>query len=491
MQITIKDILLSIEKNTITNTKCINFNMDKICQKITSMYQDIQQNTIFMLKDSDNAAYYAQCANEMKPLIMITNSSPTKLNHLEFNVPIVYINDFPSVANNLVKLFYRTAIDGLNFIAVTGTNGKTTTSHMIGNLLTQLGKKVAIIGTLGVFDCNYEKMKFNHTTQTTPMYFEMGEIIEYFYYKNYDYIIYEATSIALDQQRTDFIQNALAVFTNFSPEHLEYHGTMNNYLKAKLRLNELSQLNLVNLDTPEYNTIVKDKWHFSNKQQAYYQYNIGDSHIDMTIDKDSFCIKPNFKGGHNYINLATSIFSLHKLGFDIREIIKASTVIGSPLHRFQVIEIEDYTIILDFAHTALAIKESINNALQYTESIGKKLNTMVTGIGLRGFDKIGMTVAELPQGVHKLMLAAEQVGYEDPKEITEFMIGHLPHSYKKHSVLKSYSRKEGIRGLLNATDKNNEVILLTGINEPQNYKGKKYDHDDQIYIKTLLQTDKS
>ena len=83
------------------------------------------------------------------------------------------------------------------------------------------------------------------------------------------------------------------------------------------------------------------------------------------------------------------------------------------------------------------------------------------------------------------------MGYEDPKEITEFMIGHLPHSYKKHSVLKSYSRKEGIRGLLNATDKNNEVILLTGINEPQNYKGKKYDHDDQIYIKTLLQTDKS
>jgi len=181
---------------------------------------------------------------------------------------------------------------------------------------------------------------------------------------------------------------------------------------------------------------------------------------------------------------------LHKLGFDIREIIKASTVIGSPLHRFQVIEIEDYTIILDFAHTALAIKESINNALQYTESIGKKLNTMVTGIGLRGFDKIGMTVAELPQGVHKLMLAAEQVGYEDPKVIVDFMTEHLPHSYKKNSVLKCSSRKEGIRTLLHETNKNNEVILLTGINEPQNYKGKKYDHDDQTYIKTLLQKHK-
>ncbi|MFZ6066787.1 Mur ligase family protein [Staphylococcus saprophyticus] len=491
MQITIQDILLSIEKNTITNPTCMKVNTNTICQNITSMYQDIKQNTIFMLKDSDNTDYYAQRANEMKPLLMITDAHSSKLNHLEFNMPIIYINNFPSVANNLVTLFYGKAIDGLKFIAVTGTNGKTTTSHMIGNLLSQLGKRVAIIGTLGIFDCNYEKMKFNHTTQTTPMYFEMGEITEHFYNENYDYIVYEATSIALDQRRTDFIQNDLSVFTNFSPEHLEYHGTMNNYLKAKLRLNELSKSNLVNLDTTEYNPIVKDKWHFSNKQQAYYQYNVHNSHIDIAIDGESFCIKPNFKGGHNYINLATSIFSLHKLGFATNDIIKASTIIEPPAHRFQIVEIEHYTVILDFAHTALAVRESINNALQYTESIGKKLNTMVTGIGLRGFDKMGMTVEELPEGVNKLMLAAEQVGYEDPKAITEFMIEHLPHSYKKSSILKSFSRKEGIRGLLHATDKNNEVILLTGINEPQNYKGKKYDHDDQIYIKTLLQTDKS
>lgn len=155
--------------------------MDKVCKNITSMYQDIKQDTIFILKDSENSVYYAQCANEMKPLIIITNSSPAKLNNLEFNIPIVYINDFPRVANNLVKLFYGTAIEGLNFIAITGSNGKTTTSHMIGDLLTQLGKKVAIIGTLGVFDCNYKSIKFNHTTQTTPMYFEMDEIIKYFY----------------------------------------------------------------------------------------------------------------------------------------------------------------------------------------------------------------------------------------------------------------------------------------------------------------------
>ncbi len=63
------------------------------------------------------------------------------------------------------------------------------------------------------------------------------------------------------------------------------------------------------------------------------------------------------------------------------------------------------------------------------------------------------------------------------------MFNHLPDCYRTSNVLRGSSRKEGIKALLHATDKNNEIILLTGINEPQNYKGQKYDHDDQEYAK--------
>ncbi|MEB6061005.1 Mur ligase family protein [Staphylococcus pseudoxylosus] len=487
MKITIKDILSVIERNTVESSKCVKLDSEVVCEKVTSMYQDISQSTLFMLKDSDNVTYYAQCACKMNPLLVVTDANPSKFSHFEYNLPIIFITDFPEVANNLVKLFYKRAIEHMNFIAVTGTNGKTTTSHMIGNLLTKLDKKVAIIGTMGVYDCNYNKLNFNHSTQTTPMYFEMAEIINYFYNENYDYIVYEATSIALEQRRTDFIKNDLAVFTNFSPEHLEYHGTMTNYLNAKLRLNSLSSLNLVNLDTVEYRTILKDEQHFSSTQDAYYQYHIGNDTIGIEINDDAFTITPTFKGGHNFINLATSIFALDKLGFDSKEIVKVASIIDPPLHRFQIIEIDAYTIILDFAHTALAIKESINNALNYSKSINKSLNTMVTGIGLRGLDKIKLTVDTLPKGIHKLMIAAEQVGYEDPEKILRFMFNHLPDCYKTSNILRGSSRKEGIKSLLQATDKNNEIILLTGINEPQNYRGKKYDHDDQEYAKKILQ----
>ncbi|MBO1212256.1 UDP-N-acetylmuramoylalanyl-D-glutamate--2,6-diaminopimelate ligase [Staphylococcus nepalensis] len=486
MKITIKEVLLNIGKNASKTSESVKLDTNKVCKKITSMYQDIDPETIFILKDSKNATYYMQQAYEMKPLFIITDAHPSKLKHFELNIPIVYVDDFPKVANNLVKLFYNPAIKGMKFIAVTGTNGKTTTSHMIGNLLTQLGEKVAIIGTMGVYDCYYHKLNFNHTTQTTPMYFEMAEIINYFYNKNYDYIVYEATSIALDQRRTDFIQNDLAVFTNFSPEHLEYHGSISNYLNAKLRLDDLSLSNLVNLDTKSYHSIVKDQFHFSSHPSAYYHYHMENDLINIVINQKQYTVKPRFQGGHNYINLAASIFALHKLNFDIQKIVEAAMVIESPLHRFQIIKINNYVIILDFAHTSLAIKESINNALKYSESIERNLNVMVTGIGLRGLDKVERTISNVPDGINKLMLAAEQVGYVEPKTIINMMVKHLPSSYKVNDVLKGVSRKEGIKELLYATDKEKEIILLTGINEPQNYKGKKYEHDDEQYIKTLL-----
>src|SRR5699024_1730211 len=159
----------------------------------------------------------------------------------------------------------------------------------------------------------------------------------------------------------------------------------------------------------------------------------------------------------------------------------AAMVIESPLHRFQLIKINQYVIILDFAHTSLALKESINNALNYSESIERNLTGMVTGIGLRGLDKVERTISNVPDGINKLMLATEKVGYVTTKIIINMMRKHLHTSYKVNDVLKGVSRKEGIKQLLYATDKEKEIILLTGINEPQNYKGKKYEHDDEQY----------
>ncbi|UTH14108.1 Mur ligase family protein [Macrococcus equipercicus] len=448
---------------------------------IVSMYQDITNESIFMLKSSEQAAHYAELAVAKKPALIITDIALA-----ESSIPVVVVSDFAAVANQLIRLLYDDAISRLKFIAVTGTNGKTTTSHMIAKLLTCSGQKTGIIGTLGIFDCHYHKLDFNHSTQTTPMYFELAEIIKYFAEEAYDYIVYEATSIALDQQRTDFISNDLAVFTNFSPEHLEYHGTMASYLQAKLRLDALSKDNIVNMDTREYHSLAQGPFHFSSNADTYYQFNLHDDYIDLKVGSEQHRLYPSFFGEHNYINISTSVFALHKLGFPINQLLKYAGEVQPPVHRFEVLDIQGYEFILDFAHTPVAVNESIHNALKYAARQQKNLNVMVTGIGLRGFDKIMLTVKQLPPGVHQLMLAAEQVGYVEPETIMTTMIDHLTDCYNSDHVLSSPSRKEGISQLIKATDPAEDIILLTGINEPQHFRGSTIEHDDQQYIKQLL-----
>ena len=457
----------------------------KRIQGITSMYQNLEAGYIFMLKASKNSDKYFRKAIGRHPALIITDFKAETFADFHDEADILYINDFTKASISLINLFYGEHIEKMKYIGVTGTNGKTTTSHFIGRLLSELGYRVATVGTLGVFDGEYERVTFPHSTPTTPMHFEFAEIIKYFSIREYDYIIYEATSIALDQGRTDFLRNDLAVFINFSPEHLDYHRTMKRYLEAKLSLAALSDEILVNMDTPEYRVIAKDRYHFSEHEDTYYRYRTEIDHINLHVGADHYEVRTGFLGEHNYINLATSIFALLKLGHDIDVVIGAAEKITPPVHRFELFSQDRYDFILDFAHTPIAIKESITNAMKYAEKVGKKLIVMVTGIGLRGDGKIKMTMELVPEGLYYLVLAAEQVGYEDEERIVRMMRKYLPDSYNDTNTITALSRQEGIVQAVDYADPET-IILLTGINEPQHYRGDIIAHDDKQFILQYL-----
>lgn len=452
---------------------------------ITSMYQNLQAGYAFMLKASKSSEKYMEVALEYKPAIIITDFEVDTFKAFHEQINVVYIEDYNDVSIRMVELFYGDYINQLKYIAVTGTNGKTTTSHFIGRLLSELGLKVATVGTLGIYDHTYEKVVFTHSTPTTPMHFEFAEVIKYFSLRNYDYIVYEATSIALDQRRTDFIRNELGVFINFSPEHLDYHLTMENYLESKLKLAALSDQCLINADVPEYRSVMDDSFHFSKHEETYYRFSTDIDHIDLEIGDEQYKVNPQFLGEHNYINLATSIFALLKLGYDVDSVIEASGKISPPVHRFELFSKNEYSFILDFAHTPIAINESITNAMKYSEKVDKKLIVMVTGIGLRGYEKIRMTMEMIPENLYRLVLAAEQIGYEDEHEIVRMMQSSLPGTYDETNMVTAISRQEGIIQAIEHAD-DTSIILLTGINEPQHYRGELVAHDDKSFIYNYL-----
>ncbi|MFB9860388.1 Mur ligase family protein [Salinicoccus siamensis] len=457
--------------------------VEKSVSGITSMYQDIEPGHVFMLKNSATSEHYFDAASANAPAFIITDFEVGRFD--DRNVPVVYVEDFMKAANKMAEFFYGKSIKKLKYIAVTGTNGKTTVSHFIGRLLSNLGCRTATVGTLGIFDDAYQKVPFRHTTPTTPMHLEFAEIIKHFADRDYDYIVYEATSIALEQRRTDFIWNDMAIFNNFSPEHLEYHGTVEEYLAAKLKLAQRSTCIMANADVPEYASLTRQGRHFSKLGGAYYHYRTEPDHINLNIGGLSYTVSPGFIGEHNYINLATAIFGLVEAGFSADAVIGASRGIQAPVHRFEMFSEGRYDFILDFAHTPVAINESISNAMKYAEAKGKNLMVMVTGIGLRGQDKIKKTMEMVPQNVPCLILAAEQVGYEDEETIVQMMERHLPESYKDMEIITAFSRQEGIVQAIEHAGEDT-LILLTGINEPQNYRGAMVAHDDREFISKYI-----
>ncbi|GAB3065098.1 Mur ligase family protein [Salinicoccus sesuvii] len=477
----VSEVVEAIKENIINPNSLQLVDDHEEIQGITSMYQNLGAGYVFMLKASESSKKYMESALSCKPALIITDFEVDTFKAFHGQVNIIYIEHYNDVSIEMVELFYGEHISQLKYIAVTGTNGKTTTSHFIGRLLSELGLKVATVGTLGIYDHTYEKVVFTHSTPTTPMHFEFAEVIKYFSLRDYDYIVYEATSIALDQRRTDFIRNELGVFNNFSPEHLDYHLTMENYLASKLKLAALSDQCLINADVPEYRSAMDDSFHFSKYQDTYYRFSTDIDHIDLVVGDNQYRVKPKFLGEHNYINLATSIFALLKLGYDVNSVIEASDRISPPVHRFELFSKNTYDFILDFAHTPIAINESIVNAMRYAEKVDKKLIVMVTGIGLRGYEKIRMTMQEVPENLHHLVLAAEQIGYEDEYEIVRMMQASLPATYDGTNTVTAVSRQEGIVKAIEHADANS-IILLTGINEPQHYRGELLDHDDKSFI---------
>ncbi|MGA9290538.1 MAG: Mur ligase family protein, partial [Anaerobacillus sp.] len=171
-----------------------------------------------------------------------------------------YAKDFPEVSfvgvsdSNLAlaqlsSVVYGNPSESLLTIGVTGTNGKTTVSTFIYSLLNKLSLRTGCIGTAGIWD-DKRKTTFKQTVPTTPEAPDIQRVLNYFRENEMKAAVIESTSIAIEQKRLEAIDFDIAVHTNLTPEHLEFHGTMEAYKEAKLKLFDKSQCAIVNVDDP-------------------------------------------------------------------------------------------------------------------------------------------------------------------------------------------------------------------------------------------------
>lgn len=370
----------------------------------------------------------------------------------------------------------------IHIIGVTGTDGKTTTSTMIYHLLKHAGKKVALISTVAAYVGDQEIDTGFHVT--TPSPFALQKLLSKTAKQGYEFVVLEATSHGIHQFRLLGIQPEIAVLTNITHEHLDYHGTYEEYAKTKASFLARAKVAIINKhDRSE--SFVKN--FLRNKETRVMSYDI--KSCDSTLR--SFILKA-IAEPYNRENALAAVTACMALNISMDVCIKALQSFKGVVGRMQEITNDrGITVIVDFAHTPNALERALIS-LRPRVKQGKKLIAVFGCAGLRDHFKrpaMGRIASELAD---MAVFTAEDPRVEDVNVIIRQM---------KEGIIKSWGhmheiadRREAINFAINTLAKKGDVVGIFGKGHERsmNLDGKhEIPWSDQEEAKIALQSRKA
>ncbi len=301
----------------------------------------------------------------------------------KFNLPIngityIYVQDTQEALAKIADNFYDNPTNNMEMIGITGTNGKTTVSYIIENILKTHGFKTGRIGTID-YSWGGRVIPSSHTTPP-PLF--LSEFFSKMQADKVKTVVMEVSSHSLAQKRADAIQFDSCVFTNITRDHLDYHSTGSNYISAKKRLIELLVLSKKDKKFLVMNGDDETLRSFSlpNLPCIFYGLkNTNDiyaSEVKFNWDGITFNLNsPWYKGkvevplvgNFNLYNILASISWAGMDGFNIDKIIESISNTGQVIGRFQVFKKNGITAIVDYAHTPDALEKVISTTRELTK----------------------------------------------------------------------------------------------------------------------------
>ncbi|GEN52479.1 UDP-N-acetylmuramoyl-L-alanyl-D-glutamate--2,6-diaminopimelate ligase [Halobacillus faecis] len=380
----------------------------------------------------------------------------------------ILVKDSRSALAVLSSIVCGSPSESLHTIGVTGTNGKTTVATFTHSILNSLSFRTGSLGTAGIWD-DREKRDFKQTVPTTPEAPDIHKVLEYFCEKKMQAAVIESTSIALEQKRLETIHFNVAIHTNLTPEHLEFHQTMDAYKKAKMKLFKQADQAVINADDP---LMADDLIHtfkgpaitYGIRQPADLQAShIHTTRTGTTFELDAFGTKymvqaPVF-GEYNVSNLLAAMAACHQVGFSMASILSVISHIRKPEGRFQMVDKDvPYQLILDYAHTPDALAHVLESVKQIPH---RKLIVMITGIGLRDPKKRPLMAKAVESVADEVIVSVDQPGHADRQEVVNDVCRGFKQPSSPHIHTRLH-REEGIHLALDLA-RTGDVVLLTGI----------------------------
>lgn len=372
----------------------------------------------------------------------------------------------------LANLVYGFPSREIKVIGITGTDGKTTTTHLIYHILVSAGKKVSMIST--VYGKVGETVYDTGLHVTTPDPFMIQKMIRKAVTEGDEYFILETTSHAIDQNRVWGVRYEVGVLTNITHEHLDYHKTIDAYARAKMKLIDEAELGVLNWDDPVSRTHAKR----TSSIKTYALKEKADYGIDFRKEIKDLA-------DFNAYNYLAAYTVAHELGVADSAIRKSFPTFRLPSGRIDIVYDKEFKVIIDFAHTPNAIDRILQTVRKIYLPSGGKLIHIFGSAGLRDTTKRFEMGEASARFADRIILTEEDYRTEDPLEICRQIGEGVAASKKQFKVITDRAKaiKKGI-----ALAKAGDVVIITGKGHEKSLcRGKtEYPWSDKESVLTAL-----
>lgn len=456
---------------------------------ITSDSREVKAGFLFIaVKGSavDGHDYIGK-AIEQGASAILCQSLPAEIDE---KITWVVAEDSSDALGKIASAWFDYPSEKLKLTGVTGTNGKTTIATLLYKSFRAMGHYAGLISTV----CNYINDEAHEATHTTPDAITLNALLARMVEEGCEYAFMEVSSHSVDQNRISGLKFAGGIFTNLTRDHLDYHKTVDAYLKAKKKFFDglgKDAFAITNADDKTGMVMLQNcdaqKFTYSLKTLADYKGRILENHFDgMTLEVNGIEAVLPFVGVFNAYNLLAVIGAANQLGKTIQEMLVVLSTQRAVSGRFETLRSSrGYTAIVDYAHTPDALTNVLNAIHEVLDGSGRVITVVGCG-GNRDKGKRPIMAKEAAKQSDKVILTSDNPRNEDPQEILNDMQEGLDVTDKRKAIT-IVDRREAIKTACMFAEKG-DVILIAGKGHEdyQIIQGVKHHFDDREEVRAIF-----
>jgi UDP-N-acetylmuramoyl-L-alanyl-D-glutamate--2,6-diaminopimelate ligase len=406
------------------------------------------------------------------------------------SIPQIKVANPRRALSYVASAFFGHPSRDLTVIGITGTNGKTTTASIVTSILRNEGYKTAQMGTLGLLADGFPVNPHLTTEDPIVLHTRFAELLK----QGYTHIVMEVSSHALHQHRVADVEFDYAVFTNLTPEHLDYHKTMEDYYHAKVKLFKglsISATAIVNLDSPYGKNIRNDcsspvlTTSLSSVEDVHFlefTQDINGTRGKVLVGEQEYIINSNLTGRYNLENLLNSVALSYAMGFSRQSIENGITKCRTIPGRMEIFYLPDgRKAVIDYAHTPDAFVKVLSTIKDIIN--GSKITVVFGAGGERDTSKRPVIASITEKFANRVFITPDNPRSEDVENINADLISGF--TKKIYKIFES--RATAIRHAVETMESDEIIVILgKGREDFQEIKGVKYPHSDVAIIEEFI-----